>query len=151
MKNFLKENWFKVTLVTLFFVCVALLLTYGIRQQNIQKQTQLNSLNSNCEKLASQKKEEMLEDKDFFFGNIYEYKYNPTYGACFLAYRGMYLSTGLLSGLLGRDIFEIRNLTTGQVIMSERVNPGDAYRKANEKFTSLREQYIGIIPPTEGS
>lgn len=149
--DWLKENWFKIAILLFLLVCAALVFLYEARQQNIEKQEQLSNLTTACQKLASQKKVELSQNSsaldNLILGSIYEYKYNPSYGACILAYDGTYVPTGIFSGLLGHNLFEVDNLTTGEALMSVRVDPGDSYREANTTFMRFREQYIGSTTP----
>jgi len=150
MKTWLQINWFKVAILLIFLLGIILVFGYTLKQQDFQKKKQLSTLNATCEKLAAQKKEQIIqEDKELYLGNVYEYRYNPTYDACILAYNGSYLGTSLSGKLLGHNLVEINNLTTGQIIMSERFNPGETYKQINDKFKELRDQYIGPSAPNK--
>jgi hypothetical protein len=144
MKKFIEENWFKIVILIIVISCISLFFKYETRQQDIEKQAQLNNLDASCQKLASQKKDDISKnDPDLYIDKYeYEYKYNPTYKACILAYTGSYLGTSLMGKLGGYDLFEIDNLSTGESILHTQVNPGDTYRKANENFTQMKKIYI---------
>lgn len=144
--KWLKENWFKGAILFVILICALLTYFYAKSQQDLEKQAQIDSLSVTCQKLAMQKKEELLEVGDgFYLGNIYEYKYNPDYNACILAYQGTYIGNSITGAIRGRDLFEIDNLTTGEVIFNMYANPGDTYRTVNDEFKSLRQKYIGSI------
>lgn len=144
--KFIKENWFKISLLILFLFCILLAFLYTTKQQNIEKQNQISNLNNACEKSASKKKEEIKKNDTELYIGTYEYKYNLIYSACILAYTGNYFGTSL-AGVFGHDLFRIDNLSTGESIMNTQVDPGDSYRETSEKFNNLKKQYIGSITP----
>lgn len=142
--KFLKENWFKVSILILILLCIVLIFLYEVKQQNIEKQNQISNFNTVCQKLATQKKEEINKnDPDLYIGT-YEYKYSPIYQSCIVAYTGSYFGNSL-SGFLGHNLFKVDNLSTGESIMSAQVNPGDIYKKTNEDFNKMKEKYIGSV------
>ncbi len=144
--KWLEENWFKMALVILFVVCIVLAFLYQNNRIETEKQVELNNRSVTCQKLASQKKADLLKDnEDLVIGNIFEYKYNSTHKVCILAFSGYYKVGSMSATILRHNVFEIDNLSTGESLMSERVNPGDSYRTAYEKFTSLRNEYIGSV------
>ncbi|MCX6747413.1 MAG: hypothetical protein NTW98_00475, partial [Candidatus Nomurabacteria bacterium] len=100
MKNFLINNWFKIVILITILFCAGLFFVYETKQQEIEKQIELNNLNESCQKLASQRKVEIVkDDRDLYIGK-YEYKYNSIYNACILAYTGGYLG-GSVSSVFG--------------------------------------------------
>lgn len=142
--KWLKENWFKIAVLLVILFCACLVFAYEKKQQEIEKKAQINSLSAACQKLASQKKEDIAkDDPDLYLGNTYEYKYNPDSDGCILAYTGSYLGTSLKGNLMGHSLFEVDNLSTGESIFHGQVDPGDSYRETNEKFTELKDRYIG--------
>ena len=143
---FLKENWFKLSTLILLLICAVLFFLYQTKQQNIEQQEQINSQDSLCQKLASQKKDEIRKDDPDLYINTYEYKYNLLHKSCILTYTGLYSGTSLWADLLGHNLFEVDNLSTGESIMSSRVDPpGDSYNAASEKFNELRKQYTSSL------
>lgn len=142
--KFLKENWFKIIVLIIILLCSSLFFVYKTKQQEMEKQAELNDLNGSCQKLASQKKDEIGKDDHDLYIGTYEYKYNSTYKACILAYTGSYFGDSV-SSVFGHYLFKIENLLTGESIMREQVDPGDSYKKTNEEFTNLKSQYIGSV------
>jgi hypothetical protein len=147
MNSFLKESWFKVGILLVLIGCLILLFLYEVNQQKMQKQEQIAGFNQSCQRLAMQNEQKLNQD-DSLIIDLYQYKYNSTYGACILAYRGAYVS-GVLLDALGRYLFEVDNLSTGEVIMSKRSGPGNYYVLANDDFQKLQMQYIGSTTPIQ--
>jgi len=141
MNKFIKENWFKISVLVVILIAIILLFFYGLKQQEIEKQKQLGNLNATCQKLAFQKKDEINKDDSELYIGTYEYKYNLTHQACILAYTGSYFGDSL-GAIFGHNLFQIENLSTGESIMNIQVDPGDLYRKTNEEFEGLKNEYL---------
>lgn len=152
--KWLEINWFKIALTLSILLCATSVFHYTSEQQRNRKQSELNNFISNCQKQALEEKVKLSSNgggKGFTVGNLYEYNYNPIYQACIVAYKGSYFSVDSpkLVDMLGHNLFEIKNLSNGQILFSARVNFGDAYREASDKFENLRNQYIGSTLPIE--
>ncbi len=141
--KWLRENWFKIAILLVILTCAYLVFLYETRQQNIEKQLQLNDLSASCQKLASQKRNDIAQNDSDLIVGTYEYSYSSKEQGCILAYTGSYLGTSFEGKFGGYDLFEVDNLSDGATIFHQQVNPGDLYAKTNADFQKLQDEYIG--------
>lgn len=160
-----EKDWFKVSILIIIIVAIALIFVHETKQQQIVIQQQTAELNASCRKLALEKKVKLIPNKFNIKNEIttsldlytYEYKYNQKYKACILAYTGYMNSinvesgSGFLSEVTGPSghVFEIDNLSTGESVLSKIVEPHVPYIKIRTAFYKMQAQYIGSTTPAE--
>lgn len=142
--KWIKQNWFKLSILTLLLICIILLSFYVVSQQKMRKANEISDLQTSCQKTALQKKEELSNQNSDLYLNTYIYKYNPEYKSCLIAYTGFYLGTSLVAKFSGHNLFAIDNLSTGESLFRSQVNPGDGYKEVNESFNNLKNKYLGF-------
>jgi len=142
--HWLRENWFKVAVLILCLICILLVTVYVIKQQDIQKQQRIDTLNATCQKLANDKKKEIANDTslvtDKFFRS-FEYKYNKGMVGCILAY--VYDATEEIFGSYSpyREM-QIINLTTGEILFNKHPAAGYESLEAYDEFNKLQAHYM---------
>ncbi len=153
MKNFLKEHWFKISIVLILVIGMLFAFSLLNKQVRMDQERQTAAFNLDCQKSASDQKKEILKDNSSainIFFRSYEYTYDQKVSGCILAYvfdattppsiftNGAYEPT--------REM-KIINLTTGEILFNKHPAAGNDSLQAYDEFNALQQQYIASSTP----